>query len=56
MTSLSSASPRPLVALSGFRFRLWPIVLAAVLMQTILELGRIPAREIYRAGAPLWDG
>ena len=56
MTSLSPASRRPLVALSGLRFRLWPIVLAAVLMQAILELGRIPAREIYRAGAPLWDG
>lgn len=56
MTSLSPASPRPLMALSGFRFRLWPIVLAAVLMQVLLELGRIPAREIYRAGAPLWDG
>lgn len=56
MTSLSPASPRPFVALSGFRFRLWPILLAAVLMQAILEFGRIPAREIYRAGAPLWDG
>lgn len=56
MTSLSPASPRPFVALSGFRFRLWPILLAAVLMQAILELGRVTAREIYFAGAPLWDG
>lgn len=56
MTSLSPASPRAFVALSGFRFRLWPILLAAVLMQGILELGRVPARAIFRAGMPLWDG
>lgn len=54
MTNLSPASPHPLVALSGFRFRLWPIVLAALLMQGLLELGRVPARAIYRAGEGLW--
>ncbi|MBB6425434.1 CPBP family intramembrane glutamic endopeptidase [Sphingopyxis sp. JAI128] len=56
MTSLSPASLRRHVALTDFRFRLWPILLAAVLMQTILELGRVAARELYFAGAPLWDG
>src|SRR3546814_15066040 len=55
MTSLSPASPRPFVALSGFRFRLWPILFAALLMQGLLELGRIPARALYRAGETLWS-
>ena len=54
MTSLSPASPRPTVALSGFRFRLWPILFAALLMEGLLELGRVPARAIYRAGETLW--
>lgn len=54
MTSLSPASPRPFVALSGFRFRLWPILLAALLMEGLLDLGRMPARAIYRAGETLW--
>src|SRR3546814_502979 len=54
MTSLSPASPCPFVALSGFRFRLWPILFAALLMQGLLELGRIPARVLYRAGDTLW--
>jgi len=54
MTSLSPASPRPFVALTDFRFRLWPILLAAVLMEGLLELGRIPARALYRAGESLW--
>lgn len=56
MTNLSPASPRPLVALTDFRFRLWPLLLAAALMQAILELGRVAARELYLAGAPIWDG
>lgn len=56
MTSLSPASPRPFMALTDFRLRLWPILFAAVLMQGLLELGRIPARAIYRAGeATLWN-
>lgn len=54
MTSPSSTSPRSFVALSGFRFRLWPILLAAVLMEGLLELGRVPARELFRAGEPIW--
>lgn len=55
MTNISTASPRPLMALTGLHFRLWPILFAAVLMQGLLELGRIPARALYRAGLPLWD-
>lgn len=54
MTSLAPASPRPFVALSDFRFRLWPILFAAILMQGLLELGRVPARGLYRAGETLW--
>ncbi len=54
MTSLVPASPRPFVALSDFRFRLWPILFAAILMQGLLELGRVPARGLYRAGETLW--
>lgn len=54
MTNLSPASSRPFVALSGFRFRLWPILFAALLMQGLLDLGRVPARALYRAGETLW--
>ena len=54
MTHLSPASPRPLMALSGFRFRLWPILFAALLMEGLLELGRVPARALYRAGEAMW--
>ena len=35
---------RPFFEITGFRFRLWPILLAAVLMQAIL----VPAREAAR--------
>src|SRR3546814_1282445 len=55
MASFSPASPRPIVALSGFRFRLWPILFAALLMEGLLELGRVPARALYRAGETLWS-
>lgn len=56
MKDLSPASPRAFVALSDFRFRLWPILLAAALMLGLLELGRMIARPIYHAGAAWWDG
>lgn len=56
MTSSSPASPRPFVALTDFRFRLWPIVLAALLMEGLLDLGRAIGRQVYFAGAPLWNG
>ncbi len=54
MTNLSPASSRPFMALSGFRFRLWPILFAALLMEGLLDLGRMPARALYRAGETLW--
>jgi membrane protease YdiL (CAAX protease family) len=46
---------RPFVELSGFRFRLWPIALAAVLMQALLVAGRDAARWLYFQGIALWD-
>lgn len=45
---------RPLVELTGFRFRLWPIVLAAVLMQVLLVAGREAARWLFLQGAAVW--
>lgn len=47
---------RPFIELYDFRFRLWPILLAAVLMQALLVAGRESARWLYREGAVLWDG
>lgn len=47
---------RPFIELTGFRFRLWPIVLAAVLMQALLVSGREAARWFYGQGEALWDG
>jgi membrane protease YdiL (CAAX protease family) len=47
---------RPFFEVSGLRFRLWPIVLAAVLMQVLLVAGREAARWLYFQGQPLWDG
>lgn len=41
---------RPFFEISGFRFRLWPILLAAVLMEGLLRLGREPARWLYKLG------
>jgi membrane protease YdiL (CAAX protease family) len=43
-------SARPFLAVSNFRFRLWPILLAAVLMEGLLRLGRAPARLLYKLG------
>jgi membrane protease YdiL (CAAX protease family) len=45
----------PFVELTGFRFRLWPIVLAAVLMQVLLVAGREAARWLFFHGAAVWD-
>jgi membrane protease YdiL (CAAX protease family) len=41
---------------TGVRFRLWPILLAAVLMQALLVAGREAARWLFLQGRPLWDG
>jgi hypothetical protein len=61
MTQLSAA-PAPAVArphsraieLYGFKFRLWPIVGAALLMQGLLMLGREPARWLWHHGPADW--
>jgi membrane protease YdiL (CAAX protease family) len=45
----------PFVELTGFRFRLWPIVLAAVLMQALLVAGREAARWLFFQGTAVWD-
>ena len=62
MTDLSATAPlsapptktRRFVQLYGFRFRLWPIAGAAVLMQGLLLLGREPARWIWEHGPQDW--
>src|SRR5688572_19816259 len=47
-------SDRPFVALTGFRFRLWPLLLAALLMEALLQAGRGAARWTYFQGQELW--
>lgn len=54
MTDITA--PPPFVSLYGFRFRIWPVLLAAVLMQGILIAGREIAKWIYRAGPADWAG
>lgn len=47
--------PHPaFVELTGFRFRLWPLLLAAVLMEGLLRAGRGAARWTYFEGQGLW--
>lgn len=46
---------KPLVELSGFRFRLWPLLLAAVLMEGLLRAGRAAGRWTYIQGESIWD-
>lgn len=41
---------RPFFEVTGFRFRLWPVLLAAILMEGLLRLGREPARWLYKQG------
>lgn len=47
---------RPLFQVTDLRFRLWPIVMAAVVMQLLLVPGREAARWLFVQGKPLWDG
>ena len=49
-------SERPFIELTGFRFRLWPLILAAVLMEGMLLAGRELARWIYTSNETLWGG
>lgn len=60
MTDLAAASPRrPFLEVTGFRFSLWstlwPIVLAAVLMQTLLVPGREAARWLFKHNIALFQ-
>src|SRR3546814_3669694 len=41
---------RPFFEVSGFRFRLWPVLFAALLMEGLLWLGQQPARWLYKQG------
>jgi uncharacterized protein len=40
----------PFIEVTGFRFRLWPILLAAVLMEGVLIAGREVARYLLKSG------
>lgn len=46
----------PFVQLYGFRFRLWPTLLTAILMQGILTGGQEIAKWIYKGGPAAWSG
>lgn len=64
MTDASAITPREasgrrqagagLIHLYGFRFRLWPIVGAALLMEVLLRLGREPAQWLWHHGPADW--
>ena len=58
MTDLALPPPRPFVEVTGFRFRLWstlwPIVLAAMLMQTLLVPGREAGRWLFKHNIELF--
>ena len=51
--SLTPKSTR-IVEVYGFRFRLWPIIGAGLLMEPLLRLGREPARWIWHHGPADW--
>jgi len=52
----SAASPERgrVFEIRGFRFRLWPLLLAAAAMQACLVPARELARWIFRGGGPAW--
>ena len=66
MTELTASAPLPTapaprtastgrwLELHDFRFRLWPILGAAVLMEGLLRLGREPARWLWHHGPADW--
>lgn len=47
---------RPFLEVRNFRFRLWPILLAALAMESILGLGQGSAKWLYKNGPDIWDG
>lgn len=48
------ARPRPFFELTGFKFRLWPIVAALLIIEPLLMLGREPARWLWHQGPASW--
>lgn len=52
-TARQTASQK-LIELYDVRFRLWPIIVAALLMEGMLRLGRVPAKWIFLAGPAHW--
>ena len=64
MTELCAAGRQPpgtseggrLIELYGVRFRFWPILGAAILMEGLLRLGREPARWLWHHGPAEWAG
>jgi membrane protease YdiL (CAAX protease family) len=54
MTDLAMPPPRPFVEVTGFRFRLWPILLAAVLMQFLLVPARAAGGLLYKHNIELF--
>lgn len=46
----TAMSKTPFISVTGFRFRLWPIVLAVILMEGVLFTGRETARFLLKAG------
>ena len=51
---MTSVVRRPLVQVYGVRLRIWPILLAAILIEPLLMLGREPARWIWHHGPADW--
>jgi membrane protease YdiL (CAAX protease family) len=47
---------RPFFEITGFKFRLWPIVLAAVLMQAVLVPAREAARWVFKHNPDIFHG
>lgn len=54
MTDAAVHAHRPFFQVTGLRFRLWPILLAAVLMQALLWCPREAARWIYKHNLDLF--
>src|SRR5690606_11602772 len=53
---MTSKSTHPAIHLYDFKFRFWPILLAALVMHGILTAGREAAKWIYLHGPAAWEG
>lgn len=52
----STTLPRPFIQLYDVRWRIWPILLAGLLMEGIRRSGQAAAKWIYLGGPTAWDG